>query len=197
MEKLTKEQITELGHNAQLADALGLEYVETTTGTNGYPRNLKHAIVSGSIRELNELSDYLESLGFEVDKLELHRRDGWGLWERSSIPFFEEGVYLIADEQDFTFDYDPDWTEEEAKDELCEFICGDSPVDNHAKLVMWLNKIDAYYEEMSSYDEPTTFFLDGVNDMSIMYGISKDNAGYSYDTHHKQLAIHVNFNQEN
>jgi len=191
---LTKEQIIELGSTGMIAEALQLDYAETTIGMNGYPKNIKCAIISDSIKELNNLTEYLEKLGFEVEKLELHKKDGWSLYNRTSICRFEAGQYQIVNDQDTFFDFDPEWTEEEAKQKLFEFVVGESPADNFAMFEHWYNSINDLYNEMSRVETETRFFLDANNNYAIEYSVSKDSACYSYDTHNYQLAIMVTFN---
>ena len=185
MENLTKQQVIDSCSNANLAEALGLEYVETTIERNGYPNSLKHVMISDSIDELNETSDYLEKLGFEVSKYKLHKKDGWGLWYRENENFFEKGQFMQVDDSDYWFDYSPTWSEEEAKKELRKNVCDNDEI------------INILYDEMKSATKDTRFFLDGVNDYAIEYSVSEDLACYGYDTNHYQLAIMVeNFNIE-
>ncbi len=185
MNQLTKEQIIELGSNDMLAEALGLDYVSTTIGMNGYPECVKYAITSDSIKELNDTIEYLEKLGFEVDKFELHKKDGWGLWNRTSVWGFEVGQYQTVSDQDWYFDFNPEWSEEEAKKAIAEETTDIEEI------------VDALYEEMAYADNETRFFLDANNNYAIEYGVSKDSASYAYDTHNYQLSIMVTeFNLE-
>lgn len=179
MENLTKEQVIEARSMQGLASLLDLDYVETTSEHNGYPRNLNCAIISESIQQLNDLADKLKSLGFEVNYLELQRKDGQGLWYRCDVPFFDKGKYQIVDDQDYYFDYDPSWTEQETKKNLIEDVIEDSEI------------VDILYSEMQHAKAKTRFFLDGNNDYGIDYGVSEDAACYSYDTRNYQLAIEI------
>ena len=64
----------------------GLEFIDTTEQRNGYPSNLKRAVVGfKNYGEAKELADV-----FDLNIESFHRRDGWGLWHREgsqSTPF--------------------------------------------------------------------------------------------------------------
>lgn len=188
--ELTREDVVNCGSNSELATLLGLSYEDTTIGMNGYPECVNQAIVSGSIIELDQLADKLEALGFDVERLELHKRDGWHLWNRTSMPFFQQGQYQNANERDFTFDYKAEWDDEKAKENIFQAFFSERDPESFGEMEAIIAEVNEYYEEMSNYDEDTRFFF-SETDMSIMYGISSDAAGYSYDTHSYQLAIRI------
>lgn len=179
LKDLTREQVIEFGSNSEVAKQLCLDYEDTTIERNGYPRNINQMIVSGSIETLNNLADKLVSLGFDVEKYELHKKDGWHIWNRTSIAFFDKGNYQIVNDQDYTFDYDPAWTEAEAKKNISEDI------------TECIDMIEILYKEMSYAKKPTKYFLDENNNYAIEYGVCEDQANYSYDTNHYQLAIRI------
>lgn len=54
--------------------------IETTSGMNGYPRNLKNATVGFDTFE--EAQEYAQQYGGYI--MSFHRRDGWQLWERGN-----------------------------------------------------------------------------------------------------------------
>lgn len=188
---ITREDVIKCETNSDIAKLIGLEYVETTTGMDGYPSSVNQAMVSGSIIELDQLADRLEALGFDVYRLELHKRDGWHLWSRTYLPFFRQGQYQNANERDFTFDYKAEWDDEEAKEEIFQALFSNRDPETFGEMEAIITGVNDYHEEMSYYDEDTRFFF-SETDMSIMYGISSDAAGYSYDTHSYQLAVRVN-----
>lgn len=192
LKELIKETVIQLASNSELADWLELYHEDTTTGMNGYPENVKEAIVSNSLRELEEIAEHLKSLGFEVTKLELHRKEGWHLWNRKSIPFFTEGQYMQANDQDYYFDYDPKWDEDQAKEELFNLVVGEgTPIENYAILNHWHERINNLYDEMCNCSELTRFFLDADNEYTIDYSVSSNSSGYYDDTNYYQLAIMV------
>ena len=62
----------------ELAGNNDLKFIETTSGKNGYPQDLKPALIG--------FNDYKEAEEFAIENgLEtyiFHKRDGWQLWER-------------------------------------------------------------------------------------------------------------------
>lgn len=196
MENLTKEQVINCCSNANLAEALGLEYVETTIERNGYPNNLKFAMISESIDELNETADYLEKLGFEVDKYILHKKDGWHLWSRANENFFEKGQFMQVEDSDYCFDFVYEDKPKLTKKELFSFFYGDRNEFDDELLETLDHKIDELFNEMAFHKKDTRFFVD-MDEKAIEYSVSEDDAYYSYDTNHYQLAIMVeDFNIE-
>lgn len=189
--KLTKELVAECTRNAALAYKLGLRHVSTTSESNGYPSNVDGAIISDSIQELIDTGTKLMELGFHVDWLYLHKKDGWDLWHRTSVGYFELGCFAKVDDQDFYFDYDPEWSEYEAKEAIFEEIVKSDTPDNYGMLCHWVERVDNYYQEMKFATVKTRFFLDAVNDLTIEYSVSDDQANYSNDTHNYQLGIAI------
>lgn len=61
-----------------IAYEYGLELIETTSETSGYPRNLKKAIIGfATFEEAQELADR-----YGLTVREFTKRDGWQLWVR-------------------------------------------------------------------------------------------------------------------
>lgn len=63
----------------EIAYVCGLDVVETTTGRNGYPQNIKQAIIGFDNWKYAEST--AERYGLRITTL--HKRDGWQLWERN------------------------------------------------------------------------------------------------------------------
>ncbi len=68
-----------------LAEQLGLEVIETTTGTNGYPQNIKPAIVG--FESFEQAADLADRYGLNVESF--RKRDGWQLWNRDNATMFK------------------------------------------------------------------------------------------------------------
>lgn len=67
----------------------GLELIETTSERNGYPSNLRKAIIGfDSFEQAQELA---ERYGLKVQEFE--RRDGWQLWYRTGDTVYEAYDY--------------------------------------------------------------------------------------------------------
>lgn len=64
----------------EIAEKNGLTYIETTSGSNGYPSNIKGAIIGfETFEEAEKLADE-HNLSIEFFK----KKDGWQLWERTN-----------------------------------------------------------------------------------------------------------------
>lgn len=69
----------------EIAELNGLTYAESTSGTNGYPSNIKGIIIGfDSFTEAEKLADEY-NLTIEIFK----RKDGWQLWERTNSQAYE------------------------------------------------------------------------------------------------------------
>lgn len=68
----------------ELASENDLRFIETTSGTNGYPQDLQPALIG--------FNDYEEAEEFarehDLQTYIFHKRDGWQLWQRCN-PAYE------------------------------------------------------------------------------------------------------------
>jgi hypothetical protein len=86
---MTRENYQSILDDAQ---ANGLQIIETTDGNNGYPSNLRDAVMG--FEDFDEAERYAEANGLRL--IELHRRDGWNLWQRgdhANAPFDLDTIY--------------------------------------------------------------------------------------------------------
>lgn len=78
-----------------ISDDTDMECAEITTGINGYPRGLRGCVlIDGEDMTWDELQKIAERYGVEI--VELHKRDGWQLWECRGTAF---GMFDFADYQ--------------------------------------------------------------------------------------------------
>lgn len=61
-----------------IADREGLEYIETTTGRNGYPENIQGAIIG--FETYDQAEEIAAKYGFDIELFKT--RYGWQFWER-------------------------------------------------------------------------------------------------------------------
>lgn len=78
------EQVITLENEREILENIANEYdislVETTIGMNGYPKQLRYALTDfKSFEQYCEIKDK-----YHLDELNLHRKDGWQLWERNN-----------------------------------------------------------------------------------------------------------------
>ncbi len=62
----------------EIADREGLEYIETTTGRNGYPENIQGAIIG--FETYDQAEEIAAKYGFDIELFKT--RYGWQFWEQ-------------------------------------------------------------------------------------------------------------------
>ena len=68
----------------EIAENEGLEYIETTSESNGYLRNLKFAITGFyTFEQAQELADK-----YNLSIQSFEKRDGWQLWYRTGVTMY-------------------------------------------------------------------------------------------------------------
>ena len=67
-----------------LADENDLQFIETTSGMNGYPQDLMPALIGFACYE--DAEEFAQANGLQT--YIFHKRDGWQLWERKN-PAYE------------------------------------------------------------------------------------------------------------
>jgi hypothetical protein len=160
------------------ADELGLTIIETTSEGNGYPRNLKTAIVG--FEDFEDAENFAQENGGEI--IELKRKAGQQLWSRGSRafePFYMSTIY--------------------GNDPNCEiYFCGDEErfIDNVKEQIAELNDfalIQSYVEEKSEiWDEFCTlgeneFIL--VKDGKFEDVIEEERMDYEYDSTYYRIGV--------
>lgn len=81
-----------------IAHEEGLYVIETTSGANGYPENLKKALIGfDTFRQAQEIA---KKYDMRIEKF--FRRDGWNMWQREGEAFGP--IAISAD--DFGDDYE-------------------------------------------------------------------------------------------
>jgi hypothetical protein len=84
----------------EIAEAEELDYIETTSERNGYPRNIKGAIKGFDTFEKAE--EIAKKYGLEIESFE--KKDGWQLWYRT-------GSYMSGPFKNSSEDYGDDYSE--------------------------------------------------------------------------------------
>lgn len=75
----------------------GLDLIETTSEPNGYPRNLKKAIVG--FKTFDQAKELAQTYGLDICKF--HSRNGWNLWYRQG----EVHEAMIISDEDYGDNY--------------------------------------------------------------------------------------------
>lgn len=157
---------------AEIADNEGLKYIETTSGTNGYPQNIQDAIVG--FENWQQLEEVAEK--YNLNPINLHRRDGWQLFERNGTAT-EPFINSSNDYGDDHFEYDD---ADAYQKQIMEDVFPYAELSTFEDVEKWVK------ERKEVYDELLTC---GENEIVITYQgrffekINKVSMSFSHDTH--------------
>lgn len=162
----------------ELADNNGLQFIETTSGNNGYPQDLKPALIG--FNDYEEAEEFAQEHGLQT--YIFHKRDGWQLWQRSK-PAYEPMTITSDDYGDdynmFTHDELDDYFGNEVKPRLDDF-------DNMEELKKFLNNQEEIMDELDRCNE---------NEAVITYcgdyydTVKVKSIEWSHDTHHYVIGV--------
>lgn len=162
----------------EIADIEGLEYVETTSGTNGYPQDIQEAIVG--FENWEQLEEIAEK--YKLEAINLHKRDGWQLYERqgtASEPFKNSS-------DDFGDDYcEYDDADSYQKSEM-EDVFPHLDLATFEEVEEWLKERKEVYNELLDLEE---------NELIITYQgrfydkIKIVSMSFSHDTHNYIIGL--------
>lgn len=192
MEELIKNKTTMKTNETDLMLTIaydnGLQWVETTTASNGYPQNLKVAIIG--MDTWDEAVRIANEHGLDIEIIE--SRDGWQLWHRCNNTAYHP---MHIDSKDYGDDYnhydggDADWYfENEVK-----------PFASECESIYDLEKfVDMHMEVMNE-------ITDAREDQWVITRcgeyydtIDKELMRWSYDTHNYEIALinHQDFDDD-
>lgn len=159
--------------------------IETTSESNGYPRNLRKAIIGFNTFE--EAEELAEKHDLSIEMFE--RRDGWDLWTRRDLIFRPFDMTSIYVEEGYDF----------YKHVSFEDFCEREDVIGHLKdcadfdeMSTWLENFKELFEEIEELKENEILIKD--NDGNTF--VSKEYAmQYSYDTHNYAIGL-IDYNED-
>lgn len=161
-----------------IAYEYGLELIETTSERNGYPRNLKKAIIGfNTFDEAEELAD---RYGLQVHTFE--RRDGWQLWYRGNKAY---GPMIIS-----ASDYGDDYSEYSTRD-LDNFFQEHvkpslADIDDFDSLAEFIDKMRGLYEDLQAIGDDAII----ITHQGLYYDtVQKETMEWYHDTHHYVIGI--------
>ena len=160
------------------AEELGLTIIETTDNGNGYPSNLKKAVIG--FEDFEDAENFVKENGGEI--IELRRKAGQQLWSRGSRAF--EPFYMST-----IYDNDPCYE---------MYFCGDEErfTDNVKEQIAELNGftlIQSLIEKKAEiWDEFCTlgeneFIL--VKDGKLEGVIEEERMYYEYDSAYYRIGV--------
>jgi hypothetical protein len=162
----------------EIADIEGLEYIETTSGTNGYPQNIQGAIVGfDNWEQLEEVATK-----YKLNPINLHKRDGWQLYERQGIatePFKNSS-------NDYGDDYfecdDADAYQKQVMEDVFPYL----ELSTFEDIENWVKEIKEVYNELLTCGDDEVVityqgrFYEKINKLSI---------NFSHDTHNYIIGL--------
>lgn len=165
-----------------ICDEQDLEAAEITTGTNGYPRGLRGAVLlGGSGKTIEQMQELAEMYGVEL--VSLHRRDGWQLWESEGWTSDLYDYVAFADQHNDNLHY---WESyKDYADELREYASDMDDEDLKQQFLDAADKVEGWTLE------PNEFLY---CEQGYPYLTDPDKADrmvdhFSYDTHNYSLAL--------
>lgn len=163
----------------EIAYVCGLDVVETTTGRNGYPQNIKQAIVGFDEWEYAE--SVAERYGLRITTL--HKRDGWQLWERNGDTTLEPLKPEASWYGDNYHAYEGDDVQSWYEDAVKPFL---EDIDSWDGLHDFVRHAHKTYEAIHcAYDTELVI----THENSYYDTISKECLSWSHDTHHYVIAL--------
>ena len=162
----------------ELADNNGLQFIETTSGTNGYPQDLKPALIG--FNDYEEAEEFAQEHGLQT--YIFHKRNGWQLWQRSK-PAYEP---MIISAENYGDDYNMllaseliKYFDNEVKPRLDDF-------DDIDSLKKFVDEQEIIMEELDLCNE---------NEAVITYcgdyydTVKVKSIEWSHDTHHYVIGV--------
>lgn len=195
------ENTTKFSNIEEVSTVFNLDITETTTGVNGYPKQLKQVLTGfNSISECIMIKEVLETEGHLVTELKLHRKDGWSLWERSNCPI-RSGMYMTISQNNWTIDVG---INDDEKQVAFNLICGGREFENLDDMTYYMDITVDFANELYHILSDLEYagvnsgrvFYNPDNDYNIDYFTHDESVGYSFDTHTYQIGLMVEFKEE-
>jgi len=158
-----------------IASEYGLDVIETTTGLNGYPKDLKLAITG--FETFEDARDLGDSMGFDL--CTFHKKSGWDLWYRTNLLSYKP---LMPSADDFGDDYNNYYNKYNDIDEFfvqefkSSFVVDNFDTIHDIKIEIVI--IEKLYNEIEKLADDEVLISDGYNH----YVFKKELTHYSYDT---------------
>ncbi len=164
--------------------------VDTTTGLNGYPRDVRVAYTADTMAELRTMKESFEHDGYDVAVVQLHRRDGWALWERSGDHNLDDDRWIATDRESFSLRL---INGDDLHEEAFRLIVTDvSEIRGADDLLSYADRVRQLADALPDPSD----LLDGEeyavtlsDNLDVRYYVRTGQNGYVYDTHHYCSAL--------
>lgn len=162
-----------------LAVELDLGYIETTTGTNGYPKNLKPALVG--FETFEQAQEIADTYNLSIESFE--SKDGWRLWTRNNRTMYEP---YNNSAEDYGDNYNDLWKmdEEEFYEAEVEPILEN--FDNLTDLKNFIKEKEEIFEEMEKMSDEEIII---THEGRYYETIKKQSMSWSHDTRHYIIGL--------
>lgn len=162
-----------------IAEKEGLDYIYTTSEGNGYPRNLKPAIIG--FNTFGQAQEIADKYNLSIESFET--KDGWGLWTRNNRRMYEPY-------QNSAEDYGDNYSEIHKMDE-------DDFIENEVQPLLEdaesFDKIEAILKEKKEIWEQVEVMEDDeivITSYGTYYQtIKKTSMYFSHDTRHYTIGL--------
>jgi hypothetical protein len=167
----------------EIAELNGLTYAESTSGSNGYPNNIKGIIIGfDNFKDAEELA---EKHGLSIEFFT--KKDGWDLWERTNNQAHEPMKNSSDDYGDNYHQFEKMSEEEYILQEITPYIkdnLEDTPTFEKMSELLELHKeIYSGIEEMKDDEILITQFEGGYET------IKKESMYFAHDTKHITIGL--------
>ncbi len=165
-----------------IAEELNLQYIETTSQRNGYPSNIKGALIGF---DNFEQAEFLSEL-FDLKIQSFERKDGWQLWYRTGNVHYEEIEQGSESYGDNYHEYCSNYFEDEAhflNEEVLHLI---EKIDNFEEIQELLNEKKIIWKEIENLEDNQSVinycgeYFDTIN-TKTMY--------FAHDTKHLAIGL--------
>lgn len=163
---------------AEIADNEGLKYVESTSGINGYPKNIQDAIVGfDNWEQLEKVAKK-----YNLNAINLHKRDGWQLYERQGIPTepYKNSCNDYGD--DYSECYDADAYQKQVMEDAFPYL----EFSTFEDIEKWLKEKKEVYEELLTCGENEIVI---TNQGRFYEKINETSMEFSHDTHNYIIGL--------
>ena len=123
-----------------------LDYIETTTGANGYPRNIRGAIIG--FETFEEAEKIAKEYGLRITTL--FKRDGWNLYERNNNNTWEPLKITASDYGDDYTQYSVDDLDDFFANNVAPFL---ADFDDFDTAQSFLDEHRKIYDELLTIDD--------------------------------------------
>lgn len=131
-----------------LAEQLGLDIVSVTEASNGYPQNVKLALIGfDNFEQAEEVAR-----AHDLTIVSLYKRDGWKLWAEQGAACGP--IKLSAEDYGCDYmSYDSSWDEDDLADDLRGAIDGIEELDDIFTIVDFYKKLKEELDDISEDEQ--------------------------------------------